>query len=182
MKTTKIIANTIREYLNEQQETENNFNDAFWKWFGNSKVVNKEGKPMICYHGTDVDFNVFDKNKIGSRHWQSKSFAYGGGIFFTDKKNKASSGGIIKEVYLKIEKPLLRELGDNYGYESDYYSATDIYDNNSTSFLQSAKENGNDGIIIKTPRGSLYIVFEPNQIKSIENDGTWDIGDDNIYS
>jgi hypothetical protein len=182
MELRKFIQTTIREYLNEQRELENNLNDNFWKWFGNSNVVDKQGKPIVVYHGTDVDFNVFDKNKIGNRHWQSKSGAYGGGIFFTDKKNKASSGGIIKEVYLKIENPLFRELGDNYGYESDYYLATDIYDNNSTSFLQGAKENRNDGIIIKTPRGSLYIVFEPNQIKSVENDGTWDIGDDNIFS
>jgi len=27
-----------------------------------------------------------------------------------------------------------------------------------------------------------YIVLKPNQIKAIDNDGTWDINDDNIYS
>ena len=27
-----------------------------------------------------------------------------------------------------------------------------------------------------------FIVFEPNNIKSVDNDGTWDIGDDNIFS
>ena len=27
-------------------------NDNFRKWFGDSKVVDKDGKPMICYHGT----------------------------------------------------------------------------------------------------------------------------------
>jgi hypothetical protein len=29
---------------------------------------------------------------------------------------------------------------------------------------------------------TIYVTFKPNQIKSIENDGTWDIGDDNIFS
>jgi len=156
-------------------------NDNFWKWFGNSKVV-ENGNPIICYHGTDAEFKAFNKNKIGDKHWQSKSDAYGGGFFFTDNKKKASDGGIVKDVYLKIKNPLLRELDDKYGYESDYYSATDMYDNNSMTFLQTAKENRNDGIIIKTPRGSLYIVFKPNQIKSVDNDGSWDINDDNIYS
>ena len=50
------------------------------------------------------------------------------------------------------------------------------------------KKKGYDGLIIK--RGfyakggpfKLYLAFYPNQIKSIRNDGTWDAGDDNIYS
>ncbi len=28
----------------------------------------------------------------------------------------------------------------------------------------------------------IYVVFNSNQIKSVENDGTWDIADDNIFS
>ena len=32
------------QFLNEQQNNETNFNDNFWKWFGNSKVVDKQGK------------------------------------------------------------------------------------------------------------------------------------------
>lgn len=181
MKIQKLIESTLNQYLNEQETTSNNLNKNFWKWFGNSKVI-KNNKPIITYHGTDVDFNVFDKNKIGLNHWQSKSDAHGGGFFFTDKKNKASHGNVIKEVYLKIENPLIRKLEDRYGNEVDYYHATDMYDNNPDDFIQTAKENNNDGIIIQTPRGSLYIVFNPNQIKSIYNDGSWDVNDDNINS
>ena len=33
----------------------------FKNWFGDSKVVNKDGSPKIVYHGTDVkDFNIFN--------------------------------------------------------------------------------------------------------------------------
>ena len=174
----KLIESTFNQFLNENQTT---LNDNFWKWFGNSKVM-KNNKPLIVYHGTDVYFDTFDINKIGSNHWQSKSDAHGGGFFFTDKKNKAFSGGVIKEVYLKIENPYLTTLEDWYGNEVDYYHATDMYDNNPESFIGTAKENNNDGIIIKTPRGSLYVVFKPNQIKSINNDGSWNINNDNIYS
>ena len=49
MKLRKFIATTIREYLNEQQEVENNFNDAFLKWFGSSKVKDNDGTPKIVY-------------------------------------------------------------------------------------------------------------------------------------
>ena len=151
----------------------------FKSWFGDwenspetaSKVVDSNGEPLIVYHGTNNDFNTFEKSKIGLNHWQSKSDLYGGGFFFTDKKNKAFRGKI-KEVFLKIEKPLLNVIEDKYGYEVDYYHATDNFDLNSTSYFQKAKENRNNGIITKTPRGSLYVVFEPNQIKLADGSNT----------
>lgn len=170
------IRNILREYNN------NNLNDNFWKWFGNSKVVDEDGNPMICYHGTDSDFKSFDKNKIGKNHWQSKSDIHGGGFFFVDKERYASHGGIIKKVYLSIKNPYLIELKDEYSQEFDYYHAVDKFDLNSSSYFQRAKENRNDGIIVKSPRGGLYIAFKPNQIKSVNNDGSWDMNDDNIYS
>jgi hypothetical protein len=39
-------------------------NYNFWKWFGNSKVI-ENNKPLILYHGTNENFNVFDNSKIG---------------------------------------------------------------------------------------------------------------------
>jgi ADP-Ribosyltransferase in polyvalent proteins len=50
--------------------------------------------------------------------------------------------------------------------------------NRSREVTQAIQKLGYDGVIY----GSEYIVFEPHQIKSTENDGTWDIGDNNIYS
>jgi hypothetical protein len=40
------------------------------------------------------------------------------------------------------------------------------------------KKLGFDGVIY----GSEYVVFYPNYIKSVDNDGSWDIDDSNIYS
>ena len=31
----------------------------FWRWFGDSKVVDAEGRPLVVYHGTKEDFDVF---------------------------------------------------------------------------------------------------------------------------
>ena len=35
----------------------------FKKWFGNSKVVDENGKPLVVYHGSTKEFEVFDLNK-----------------------------------------------------------------------------------------------------------------------
>jgi hypothetical protein len=35
-------------------------NENFNKWFGKSKVVDENGKPLIVYHGTDQDFSEFE--------------------------------------------------------------------------------------------------------------------------
>ncbi len=37
----------------------------FKEWFGNSKVVNPDGSPMVVYHGTPNDFDSFETNKNG---------------------------------------------------------------------------------------------------------------------
>jgi hypothetical protein len=58
MELRKFIATTIREYLNEQH-IETNMNDDLLKWFGNSKVVDKNGNPLIVYHGSNVKFDTF---------------------------------------------------------------------------------------------------------------------------
>jgi hypothetical protein len=35
----------------------------FWRWFGDSKVVDEDGKPLVLYHGTTGDFTSFDLSK-----------------------------------------------------------------------------------------------------------------------
>ena len=36
---------------------------AFWKYFGNSVVVDEQGRPLVVYHGSTKEFEVFDLNK-----------------------------------------------------------------------------------------------------------------------
>ena len=38
----------------------------FKRWFGESKVVDAEGNPLVVYHGTNADFNSFAAETIGS--------------------------------------------------------------------------------------------------------------------
>ena len=40
-------------------------NPNFKWWFADSKVVDDNGEPLVVYHGTNADFNIFDKEKFG---------------------------------------------------------------------------------------------------------------------
>lgn len=66
--------------------------EAFKKWFGDwennpanaSKVVDSNGEPLVVYHGSNVDFNVFEKSK-------TNPYAQEQGYFFAFDKKYAES-------------------------------------------------------------------------------------------
>ena len=68
---------------------------AFKNWFGDwendpknaSKVVDDNGEPLVVYHGTTVEFDVFDKKKLGSKNWYADAAQQG--FFFASKKETA---------------------------------------------------------------------------------------------
>jgi len=72
--------------------------EAFKKWFGDSKVVDKEGKPLVVYHGTKQEFNSFNRSVN----------------FFTSKNKVAKTYGKVKECYLKLENPYIVKDKDKY--------------------------------------------------------------------
>jgi hypothetical protein len=85
----KYIKTSIKEYLKENS----NFNSNFQKWFNGSKVVDKNGNPLIVYHGSEFDFEEF----IGD-------------CYFTDDFYIAdgyASGEYVYEVYLSMKNPLI---------------------------------------------------------------------------
>ena len=52
----------IRESVTEEpvgQKKKQTESPEFKKWFGSSKVVDKQGKPLVMYHGTKADFTEF---------------------------------------------------------------------------------------------------------------------------
>jgi hypothetical protein len=129
----------------------------------------------------DSNFKSFDSSFIGKTPYAHDD--HGLGFFFSNNKSFVTQfGSNLIEVYLRIENPEYIEY-DEYvkaigGGDSEYPTY------NGDSLRKFLIKNGNDGIIVTgwNPRTEIICVFEPNQIKSIENDGTWDIGDDNIFS
>ena len=91
--------NFLEYYLKEDSVLDN---ANFKKWFGNSKVVDKNNNPLIVYHGSNNKFNKFSYENLGI---QGRS--EGVGFYFTDNKQIADSyGKYLYSCYLKIEKPL----------------------------------------------------------------------------
>ena len=135
------------------EKTQGKFNDEFWKWFGDSKVVDEKGKPKIVYHGTDRKFDTFKMIEA----------ELGKGAYFTDDKKWAKEfGKYLMPVYLSIQNPQ---------YVTGYYEEY--------NFIP-----GHDGIIRQESKSAPYeyVVYSPNQIKSVDNDGSWDKNDNSILS
>lgn len=178
----------LKELIKEEiriiiESSDSNLNDNFKRWFGNSKVVNSDGSPMIVYHGTNIEFNKFNYTKARNG-WLSTGF------YFTDDRIYAKDyGNKIISVFLSLRNPFVIEGDIQVGDGSikwaktvkeqinEKYPLTKEMDwKDVSNFL---KTKGHDGIINSL---NLICVFYPSSIKSVENDGSWDSNDDDIYS
>ena len=154
--------------------------DAFKNWFGDSKVVDKNGEPLVVYHGTEQTFDAFDPEMVGANFGQDER-----GFFFTDSKSMAESyarntsygmprgdNGAVFDVYLSLKNPLVVKVD---------FDPISEWDSRYAQLQKKAAKQGNDGIIIKAQKGdSLYVAFNPEQIKSVDNRGTFDPSDPRI--
>jgi hypothetical protein len=126
----------------------------FWRWFGDSKVVDAEGRPVVVYHGTDKKFTKINLKK-GAQ----------GLFWFTSDKSAIEAGevgaagkGVIMEMYAKIEGPANWKQYDQL-------------------MLDEFKSRGLDGAILPESGGTFvgFIIDKPTQIKSATgNVGTFD--------
>ena len=169
---------------------------AFKKFFGDSKVVDANGEPLIVYHGTNEDFVEF--NPYAAKKTQGGESLRGtNAMFFTNSTELASAytgvaksvltgesfaypresayGGNVMPVYLSMQNPMIVDA------EGQLYNKVE-------PLIREAKKKGHDGVIFKNVRdqpgagGSLqtlshdaYVVFKKEQIKSaIGNRGTFD--------
>lgn len=82
--------------------------DAFKNWFDGSKVVDKNGEPLVVYHGTGSNFKAFSAKKGGS-YSNAKSAKLG--FFFTNDKEMADTYRSGKYNYKPIEA-FLNSLSD----------------------------------------------------------------------
>ena len=156
LKSLALIEAQIKNFLNEDNQSSADIsnNPNFKRWFKDSKVVDSQGNPLVVYHGTGKKFNKFNKSKtVDSAFWFTSSERK----LLSGEAGAAGSGDIIP-VYLYA-----RNLAGWEEYEKWTYDE-----------IISA---GYDGIQLDDD----YIVFEPNQIKSIYNNGNFSITSDNIF-
>jgi hypothetical protein len=181
--------------------------ENFKKWFEESKVVDESGQPLVVYHGSAIDgyvdttdFTEFSKDSVGDRYNADTI-----GFFFTNVKNFASqyatsprdyktpgaSKGAVYPVYVSLQNPLIVDSAflqnkniTPIGREEDSIS---FWDNYQSQILGWVAEGEYDGIILKDEINQFegepsqtVIAFEPTQIKSISNEGTFDPDNPNI--
>ena len=140
---------------------------AFLNWFGDSKVVDAEGKPLVVYHGTDEEFNDFQYGEFG--------------FHFGNKEQAESRGEILMPVYLSIKNPI--HFKTDFSTWDEDYIAPYLVRQKVITKAEAAQgdlqgllmEKGYDGYIYPNGYeggGISYAVFSPEQIKSaIGNNG-----------
>jgi hypothetical protein len=161
----------------------------FKNWFGDweadpanaSKVVDGTGKPLRVFHGTGAAFDEFSASKAGSRD----SGYFGKGFYFSDKpvsaEMYAGTGDWftpahkpnIKPVYLSLKNPLITSPAglQRYGWKVG------------DELTSAIKADGHDGAIITHESGlKEYLAFDPTQIKSTFNRGTFDPANPNLLA
>lgn len=183
---------------------------AFKAWFGDSKVVDKTGKPLVVYHGSpDARFvnedGVFSTLKdrmlkYGNTPESKRDAELGRAFFFTTSKAVANSytddsrafdyqnaeAGVIP-AHVSIKNPLEFDAGGAHWREAQKQISKD-------DFIKRAKKEGHDGVIIrnvhdsydsmkggKDPLSDVVVAFKPTQIKRAEkNQGAYDPNDPSI--
>ena len=176
---------------------------AFKKWFGNSAVVDKDGRPLVVYHGTEkAGFASFDPDMQNS---SSRTGA--AGFYFTNHKLGAETysgtrkaaeidpemfdeeGGTPGNyaVYLSIKNPLVIDM-EGRGWNESPPDGSGFEDHEGVNELaEYASDTDHDGLIVKNVNDegrhgqgygwgdTTYVAFQPTQIKSATgNQGTFD--------
>ena len=138
------------------------------EYFRESKIKDENGILLVCYHSTNHDFDVFNKDSIQR----------GPGFWFTvDKSYSEKHGDNLHAVYLNIKNPFntenidlqyqyLSEFSEKQGLADGEWPYKDYYPKEFGEFLQS---KGYDGMMWEYRGEYTIIAFEPNQIKLTTN-------------
>ena len=107
--------NPESENIYEASEDRAIYTWEFKRWFGDwegdpehsSKMVDKEGKPLVCFHGSHDKFNTFETKY----HWNDEGY-FGKGYYFTFNENTEGAeaearyyGPNIYKCYLNVRNP-----------------------------------------------------------------------------
>jgi hypothetical protein len=157
-----------------------NLNDNFFNWFGKSKIVDTHNKPMIMYHKSRCK-ELFNEFKLENTEKNPYNVDYG--VYFVNAHYSNSisyiGDGLEYYVFLKMLNPFY--IYDNNGHPYDMNGQMLIFIDVSKPYCDDLKLKGYDGIIIKSNHYDQYVAFEPNQIKSVDNNGEYNPKVNNIF-
>ncbi len=152
----------------------------FYKWFGDSKAVDEQGRPLSLFRGDLEDIEIFDESK-------QRGGNLGRAFYFTTDKEYArqysgynETGREPRAYYLKLNNPLIvgkegyvRAILNNFPDAGNLNTQQQIKE-----FLQ---DKGIDGVIWDRGNKVEYAVYSPKQIKSTSNRGTFSESENTYY-
>jgi hypothetical protein len=157
--------------------------DAFRKWFGNSKIVDSNGKPLVVYHRTNANIEAFDMSL--------SSGVAGSGGYFAENTSDDHYGENVVAAYLSVQNPVDLRGGDTVIFQKqrdllgkDMTMAFSLpqLSELSKDFREALMSAGYDGVVMdgEKPGTRYYVAFAPTQIKSANNYGAFDENDPRI--
>lgn len=125
--------------------------DAFEKWFGDSKILDENGKPQVMYHGTRGDIQAFDKEKIRADDYDSPV----NGFWFSSDPDTSPAmidPTNVMPVYLSIKNPApaatWRSIRSRVWEDRSMREGARSYSDEARYRLQ---EQGYDGYLFEVP-------------------------------
>ena len=160
---------------------------SFWRWFGDSVVVDSKGNPIVMYHGTDAEFSIFDVK--ATKKNRGTNFE---GVYTTPDKLEAETfGKNVLGLYVKSanpystgKSPVTKEMAAKYakvlnfypGYKDDsigfiisYFKKSGVFkDIDGALKTDVLKAGGYDSYI----DGPHVVVFSSDQVKPVSSEAT----------
>jgi len=169
----------------------------FKKWFGDSKVVDDEGHPLVVYHGTADDFEAFDLD-----HPNRKDSGWlGTGVYVTTDPNLAAAYSRLKggagnaqvlPLFARVTNPYIATLADKNSFMlvSNGPGGKPAARRLADKWTAQLQAEGHDGVILEYQARDVgekiagtreIVVFDPAGVKSATgNIGTFDLNNRNL--
>ena len=143
-----------RTYFQDRDSTGRELSPGQAEFFKDSKVRDADGNLLVVYHGTDVEFTVFDKTKGRS------SMDIQGSFFSPWELDAKGYGQNVKAYYLNITNP----ASEGIAYKAlNKFKGQNYAGIKAREYLESL---GYDGV---NNGDEEYIAFNSNQIKAVDN-------------
>ena len=191
----------LQKLVAERGKTEST---AFTRWFGNSKAVNRNGEPLLVFHGAGARFTTFDAG--GKPIWLTANIQYAEKYSTANRaaekllpSSSIYAGNVDRVIpaYIRVENPA--NVGDtDGGFDGNYMDLAkrigvrpselrQAWEEagrpemlwqavNSKQMSELLKRHGYDGIQAIENGVATWAVLEPTQIKSaVANNGAFSL-------
>lgn len=143
---------------------------AFTKWFGDSKITDADGNPLVLYHGTHNKFTVFEPGRKNPR-MIGKEY----GIYMATRENYAMAygdGHLPMRLYANIRNPkIVKDKSEINPYDMTHDDVKRLQAQGYDGVVSSSR----DGEIGNVWEADEIVAFESHQVKSEnKNKGTYD--------